>query len=75
MYCNRNTDAIGILKIETPDTVYIDELCALRAKAYAYIKPDTQLSGREPEEKKKLDGFSGNVTKTKKIVECVISLN
>ena len=36
--CIKNTDVIGFFKIETPDTIYMEENCALRSKAYAYKK-------------------------------------
>ena len=36
LYPNDKTDIIGKFKIEIPDTIYVDKLCALRSKAYAY---------------------------------------
>ena len=38
-FCIKNTDIIGKLKIETPDKLYIKTFCALRSKAYAFLKP------------------------------------
>ena len=40
LYCNRNTVVIAKFKIETPDTIYKENLFALRSKAYGYAKPD-----------------------------------
>ena len=38
LYPNYKTDKIGKLKIQTPDILYVDKICALRSKAYAAAK-------------------------------------
>ena len=61
LFCKKVTNVIGKFKIETPVTKNIDEFCALRSEAYAYIKPDTVG------EEKRVKGMNTTIMETKKL--------
>ena len=72
-YCNTKTDVIGKFKVVITDTIYKDEFCAVRSKAYVLTKPHTHLNGGE-REKNKPEGKNKSVTKTMEtdeIVKCL----
>ena len=72
-YCNTKTDVIGKFKVVITDTIYKDEFCDVRSKAYVLTKPHTHLNGGKREENKP-EGKNKNVTKTMEtdeIVKCL----
>ena len=56
LYCSRNTVVIGKFKTELSDTIFMNELCVMRSKTFAFIKADTKMGGQEKGEKN-LDFF------------------
>ena len=55
-----------IVKIEAPETIYVDKFCFFRSEAYAFIKPDIGEKGEKKNAK-----VTENITKTLKIGEIV----
>ena len=48
LFCNENMNVTGKFKIETPDTMYIDNFCALRSKGKTSMKP-YEIEKKKPE--------------------------
>ena len=61
LFSNKNKKVIVKFKIETPKSIYIDEIVRLRSKMYAFKCVD--------DSKKKLKGISKNQSKNIKFEE------